>query len=403
VLARVLALDHPADRQEVAERFGLDPRSLGAWTLQIGGLHPARAHRLVGVLREAGQTAAVAAADEGIDVLASGAWATLAAALATEPEVAEACATAVERMTATPGPLVARSLRLPLDGRPLVVGILNATPDSFYDRGRHFGLDRSIARAEAMVDEGADLIEVGGETLRPAVPPISVDEELARVVPVIEALRARLAHPIAVDTFKPAVAAAAVSAGAVLINDVSGLADERMAEVAAASGAALVVTHIQGRPKVANPRAQYRRVMDDVYAFLAARTARAHALGVPWESLVVDPGFSLGKQPAHDVAIVRRFRELRGLGLPIYLAPSRKNFIRDLLGLPVEELLEGTLAVVACGVLAGARIVRTHDVRATRRLVEMLSAILGPPPAVLPAETVSPGAVAEPGGGSRDA
>jgi dihydropteroate synthase len=200
---------------------------------------------------------------------------------------------------------------------------------------------------------------------------------------VIAAIRERYDVPIGIDTYKPQVARAALDAGASIVNDISGLADEQIGVAAAASGAALVIMHIKGRPKVANERAQYDRVVDEVYAFLAQRVARAETLGVARASLIVDPGLSFGKQAAHDVTVVRRLREFRGLGLPIYLAPSRKNFIRDLMGLPFAGLLEATMAVVAYGMLAGANLIRTHDVRAMRRLVTMLQAILGPTPPVV--------------------
>ncbi len=259
--------------------------------------------------------------------------------------------------------------------RPLVVGILNATPDSFYDRGRYFDRDAAIDRAHEMVAEGADVIEVGGETARPG-PQVDPKEETRRVVPLVAALVARLPVPVGVDTTKAAVAQRAVEAGAGLINDISGLADIRMAEIAAASGAALVVMHIQGRPKVRQLTPQYRSVVDEVYTFLEARTAAAEAAGVPPAQLVVDPGFSFGKAPHHDVEILRRLGEFRSLGYPIYVATSRKNYIRDLLGLPFEELLEGTAAAVAYGVSQGAHLVRTHDVRFMARLVRMMQAIM---------------------------
>ncbi|MGQ0568653.1 MAG: dihydropteroate synthase [Armatimonadota bacterium] len=381
--ARVLVLGHPDDRREVVTRFQVDDEPLAGPTLLITGLDENNARRLAAAVRAsgpAGVPAAAASADAG-DLLLAGSWRSLAGALeAADRVVAELCATAVRRFDSPPPALIAGAHRLPMDGRPLIVGILNATPDSFYDGGRYFGLDRSIARAEQMVEEGAEIIEVGGETARPSVPVISIEEEIGRIRPVIQELVARVSVPIGIDTYKPEVARAAVAAGASIVNDISGLADDRMALIAAGAGAALVVMHIQGRPKVANEHAQYLRVMDEVYAFLAARTARAEALTVRRESLVVDPGLSFGKQVAHDVTLVRRLRELRGLGLPIYLAPSRKNFIRDLLQLPFDELLEGTMAVVACGVLAGANLIRTHDVRATRRFVTMLEAITGPTP-----------------------
>ena len=281
---------------------------------------------------------------------------------------------AVERFRTLPRTLEVRGQTLDLR-RPLVVGILNATPDSFYDRGRYFDRDAAVARAHEMVAEGADLIEVGGETARPG-PPVEDDEEARRVVPLVETLSAGLPIPVSIDTYKPTVAKRAVEAGAVLINDISGLQDIRVAEVAAASGAALVIMHIQGRPKVRQLNPQYRSVVDEVYAFLAAHAAMAEAAGVPRARLVVDPGFSFGKAPRHDVEVLRRLGEFRSLGYPIYLATSRKNYIRDLLGLPFEELLEGTAAAVAYGLAQGASLVRTHDVKFMARLVRMTHAIL---------------------------
>jgi len=285
-----------------------------------------------------------------------------------------AAARALDRFRQAPRVLHACTRTLDLR-RPLVVGILNATPDSFYDRGRYFDRDVAITRAQEMVAEGADLIEVGGETARPG-PRVDPDEEIRRVVPLVEVLAVRLPVPVGVDTYKPAVASRAVDAGAVLVNDISGLEDIRMAEIAAASGAALVVMHIQGPPKVRQLNPRYRSVVDEVYAFLEARTAAAEAVGVPRAQLVIDPGFSFGKAPHHDVEVLRRLGEFRSLGYPIYLATSRKNYIRDLMGLPVEELLEGTAAAVAYGVAQGASLVRTHDVKFMARVVRMVQAIL---------------------------
>jgi dihydropteroate synthase len=283
---------------------------------------------------------------------------------------------ALDRFRHAPRLLPACSRTLDLR-RPLVVGILNATPDSFYDRGRYFDRDAAIARAREMVAEGADLIEVGGETARPG-PQVDPDEEVRRVVPLVEVLAGCLPVPVSVDTYKPEVAQRAVAAGAVLINDISGLEDVRMAEIAATTGAALVVMHIRGRPKVRQMAPQYRSVVDDVYAFLEARAAAAEAAGVARARLVIDPGFSFGKAAHHDVEVLRRLGEFRSLGCPIYLATSRKNYIRDLMGLPFEELLEGTAAAVAYGVAQGAHLVRTHDVQFMARVVRMMHAIVHP-------------------------
>ncbi len=277
-----------------------------------------------------------------------------------------------------PSALQACGLTLDL-GRPLIVGVLNATPDSFYDHGRYFDRSAALARADERVAEGAGLVEVGGETARPG-PPIDPEEESSRVVPLIEALAGRLPVPVSVDTYKPVVARRAVDAGAVMINDISGLADLEMAQVAAASGAALVVMHIQGRPKVRQVNPQYLSVVEEVYAFLAERTAAARGAGVAPSRIVVDPGFSFGKAVRHDLELLRRLGEFRRLGYPIYLATSRKNYIRDLLDLPPEELLEGTAAAVAYGVAQGAQLVRTHDVRFVARVVRMVQAIMDPGP-----------------------
>lgn len=285
-------------------------------------------------------------------------------------------ATALSRFREPPRVLQAGDLTFDLH-RPLIVGILNATPDSFYDAGRYFTRDAALARADEIVAEGADLIEVGGESARPG-PPVDVDEESRRVVPLIEMLADRLPIPVTVDSYKPQVARRAVEAGAVMINDISGLADLRMAEIAAESRAALVVMHIRGKPKVRQVAPQYRAVVDEVYAFLEDRTAEARTAGVPGARLVVDPGFSFGKAAHHDVEVLRRLGEFRSLGYPLYLATSRKNYIRDLLGLPFEDLLEGTAAAVAYGVVQGAHLVRTHDVRFMVRLVRMMQAILQP-------------------------
>jgi len=338
----------------------------GAYAVRIGGLPSPQAE-------EAARRAGLWIDRRRSDAVLRG-TASSFAAFGGEGEVGAAAAAALDRFRHPPRALEACGRTFSLE-RPLIVGILNATPDSFYDRGRYFSLPEALARADEMVGEGADLIEVGGETARPG-PPVDADEECRRVVPLIEALAARLAVPVSVDTYKPEVAARAVGAGAVMINDISGLADVRVAEVAAQRGAALVVMHILGRPKVRQLSPQYGEVVDEVYTFLEAQTDAARAAGVPRARVVVDPGFSFGKAPQHDVEILRRFGEFRGLGYPLYLATSRKNYIRDLLALPFEELLEGTAAAVAYGLAQGAHFVRTHDVRFMARLARMMHAVL---------------------------
>ncbi len=274
------------------------------------------------------------------------------------------------------GLLRLRDVALDLRCRVYVVGILNVTTDSFYAAARHPDLAAAVDRAHQMAEEGADLLEVGGESARPG-PAVPADEEILRVVPVIERVRAELRLPVVVETVKPQVAREALQAGAVAINDVSGLPTPEMAEVAAAYGAGLVVMHRRGPHKVRQVDPRYHDVFAEVYAYLADRTETARRAGVPEDRILVDPGFSFGKTPAHDVELLRRLDELLRLGYPVYLATSRKNYLRDILRLPPEELLEATAAAVVLGIERGARVVRTHDVHFTVRLARTLEGLLG--------------------------
>jgi dihydropteroate synthase len=261
--------------------------------------------------------------------------------------------------------------------RPRVMGILNTTPDSFYDHGRYATLEKAVQRAERMADEGADLIDVGGEKAGPGNP-VSIEEEIARVVPVIEAVRRRVDAPISVDTFKPEVARRAVDAGADIINSISGFRDTAMRTVAAQTSAAIVIMHIKGEPRVANPSPHYDDVVTEVQGFLQDRVRDCIADGIPEDRIIIDPGPGFGKTTSQDLQIVRGLQYLTSMNYPVLLAVSRKKFIGDVLDVPVDERLEGSLALVAWGVLHGAKILRVHDVRATRRVVDMTTAVLDP-------------------------
>jgi dihydropteroate synthase len=260
--------------------------------------------------------------------------------------------------------------------RVYVAGILNNTPDSFYDGGRHFGPDAALARAEEIVEQGADLIEIGGESAR-AGERLSVAEEIDRVVPLVEILAARYPVPIAVDTYKPDVARAAIRAGAALINDIAGLGEPGMAEVIAAGDAGVVVMHLHGRPKEPYQDLDVPSMMDWVGAFLRARIAAAADAGIPRGRILVDPGLNFGKGPDRDLELMRRLPELRNLGCPIFVATSRKDYIRDLLHLAPDELLEGTAAAVSFAVVQGANMLRVHDVQAMVRVVRMTEYLAG--------------------------
>lgn len=271
---------------------------------------------------------------------------------------------------AAPRLLPCGRFRLEVGRRTLVMGILNVTPDSFSDGGRYLDVEAAVRRAHEMVEEGADIIDVGGESTRPGAVPVPEEEEKARVLPVIAALAASLPVPVSVDTYKAAVARAALAAGAAIVNDVWGLQrDPEMAAAVAASGAAVVVMHNRPAPDYAGD------LMAEIKAFLRESAARARAAGVPDDRLVVDPGFGFGKTPEHNLEVTARLSELRGLGYPVLLGPSRKSTIGKVLDLPVGERLEGTAAVVALAAAQGADIVRVHDVRAMVRVVRMTDAV----------------------------
>lgn len=264
----------------------------------------------------------------------------------------------------------------------LVMGIVNRTPDSFYDPGR-MDLQESVDYARGLVEDGADVLDVGAVKAGPGEE-VSEAEELKRLIPVVEALRRDGRVPLSVDTTRPAVARAALAAGASIVNDVSGLADEELAEVCADAGAALVVMHhggqLRGRPR--NPR--YADVVDDVMTAWRDLTARALGRGVAPESLIVDPGLDFGKTTFHSLELMRHLDVLSAVEWPVLVAPSRKDVVGETLDLPLEERLEGTLALVALCALHGVSFVRVHDVRASARVVRMIEAVAGLRPPAAP-------------------
>lgn len=255
-----------------------------------------------------------------------------------------------------------------------VMGVVNVTPDSFSDGGRFLERDSAVSQALRLADEGADILDIGGESSRPGADEVGEREELDRVAPVIEALVGATDVPLSIDTYKPRVAAACLALGASMVNDITGLEDPAMLEVVADAGAGIVIMHMRGRPKTMQTNAHYDDLIGEVVAFLRERSERARAAGI--EEVIVDPGIGFGKTAAHNFEIIRRLDELGALGLPVLVGPSRKSFLGSLpSALPPEERLEGTLAAVAVCVVNGASIVRVHDVKAARRAVEVAEAI----------------------------
>ena len=265
-----------------------------------------------------------------------------------------------------------------LTTRALVMGILNRTPDSFFDRGSHFELDQLLARADELVAEGADLLDVGGVKAGPG-PEVGAEEELDRVVPAVEALAARFDVPLSVDTWRASVAAAAYEAGAVMGNDISGFADPDYLAVAAKADAAVVVTHIRLGPRVPDPEPHYDDVVATVADFLVERAHRAETAGIGPGRIVVDAGLDLGKTAEQSLTLLHASDRLAALGYPLLLSASNKTFLGRLLDLPVDQRRQATVAATALGVTRGCRIVRAHDVRGTRRVCDTIAAILEAP------------------------
>ena len=259
--------------------------------------------------------------------------------------------------------------------RSLVMGILNRTPDSFFDKGEHFAMDAMLRRAGQLVVEGADILDVGGVKAGPG-PAVTLDEELDRVIPAVAALRERFDVPISADTWRATVAAAAYEAGAELGNDISGFADPDYLAVSAAAGATVVGTHIRLAPRVPDPEPEYGDVVATVRSALTAMAARAREAGIPAERIVLDAGLDLGKTWQQSLELLRRSDELASLGYPLLLSASNKTFLGKLLDLEVTERRDATLGATALGVARGCRIVRAHDVKGTRRVCDTIAAVL---------------------------
>ncbi|RUS48297.1 dihydropteroate synthase [Cohnella sp. AR92] len=264
---------------------------------------------------------------------------------------------------------LAADLKLELGKRTLVMGILNITPDSFSDGGSYMNLDAAVERAKQMADEGADLIDIGGESTRPGHEPVSAEEEIRRIVPVIRAVRESVKLPISVDTYKPETARAALEAGAHILNDIWGFKnDSRMADVAAEYGCPVILMH--------NRRERdYTDYVSDVLSDLRGSLDRARAAGVAPENIWLDPGMGFAKDYEENLELMGHLDKISALGYPVLLATSRKLFIRTALGLPADDVVEGTNATTAIGIMQGCQIVRVHDVKQAVRTARMTDAI----------------------------
>jgi len=266
---------------------------------------------------------------------------------------------------------------LNLSENTAIMGILNLTPDSFYDGGRYVQRDKALKQVEEMIEEGVDIIDVGGESTRPGSKMISLNEEMRRVIPVVEDIRRFSDIPISVDTYKAEIAREAIEAGANMVNDIGGLRfDTELKKVIARYDVPVVIMHIRGTPKDMQDNPQYRCLMGEIISYLREGLKIAEEARINSHKIIIDPGIGFGKTTAHNLEILKRFAELKSLGKPILIGASRKSFIGNVLKLPPSERLEGSLAIASLSVFQGAHIIRTHDVRQTRRVVDMVKAVM---------------------------
>jgi dihydropteroate synthase len=257
------------------------------------------------------------------------------------------------------------------------MGILNVTPDSFSDGGRHESPAAAVAYGLRLVEEGADILDVGGESTRPGAAPVAADEELARVIGVVRGLVEQTRIPVSVDTHCPAVARAALDAGAVIVNDVTGLRDPEMRAVVRAAGAGAVIMHMQGEPRTMQRAPAYTDVVGEVYDWLQRRVGEVVAEGLAPDTLVIDPGIGFGKTSDHNLALLGALRRFAEMGPPLLVGLSRKRFIGDITGAPVDDRLPGSLTALVWCIWRGASILRVHDVRASVAAVRMATALAG--------------------------
>ena len=375
------ALDNP--KASAGDAF---PPDLVALALE--NLAMAEANRLAEAIRDAGGAAAIIpmrdAHNGDVETVLTGSrrqFAALVDRLGEASGGGAALAREVERALANHArrrfDIRLGARRLSVGPRPAVMGVLNVTPDSFSDGGRFISPADAVRQAERLAAEGADLIDVGGESTRPGSDPVPEDVELERVLPVVETLASRLQVPISIDTRRARVAREAASAGACLVNDVTGLqGDPDMPAAVAETGVGCVIMHMLGEPKTMQAHPQYDNLMADICRHLRRGMQAAHDAGVPDDAVIVDPGIGFGKTLAHNLEILARLGQLRTLGAPVMVGPSRKRFIGDLTGVETPaDRVPGTAAACAMAVAAGALLVRVHDVAEVRQALAVAAAV----------------------------
>ena len=267
---------------------------------------------------------------------------------------------------------------LKMPSHTLIMGILNLTPDSFSDGGQFSDKNQATDYALKMIEDGADMIDIGGESTRPGAEPVSLDEELKRTIPIIKSIRQRSDCLISIDTYKSPVAEAALDVGANLVNDISGLTfDEKMIDIVIARKVPVILMHMKGTPRSMQVDPHYDNVIEEICEFFKRKVKSAKNSGILDNMIILDPGIGFGKRLEDNFEIIRELKQICAMGYPILLGPSRKSFIGASLNLPVEDRLEGTLASITAGIMNGANIIRVHDVKETLRAVKIIEKIMG--------------------------
>jgi dihydropteroate synthase len=283
----------------------------------------------------------------------------------------------LKNLESPPHTIRCKKKALHLDEKTYLMGVLNVTPDSFSDGGLYMDLDKAISHGIELASQGADIIDIGGESTRPGAKPLPLDEEFRRVIPVIEALVAKVDTPISIDTYKSLVAEKAIEAGAEMINDISGLKfDPKMADLAAKHDVPVVLMHIKGTPEVMQLDVHYDCLITEIMEYLEESIEIAEGAGIDPRQIIIDPGIGFGKSAEDNLKIIRHLTELKSLGKPILLGPSRKSFIGKILNVDVDQRDEGTLASISAAIMNGANILRVHDVGPARKAAQIVDAIL---------------------------
>jgi dihydropteroate synthase len=293
------------------------------------------------------------------------------------PQIADEIENVLANFDTRIAKLRCRGHELDMDKRTLIMGVLNITPDSFFNGGSFLNVNQAVKHAEDMVEQGADIIDIGGESTRPFSEPISQEEEWKRVNELIKILLERIDVPISIDTCKPEIAEKALALGVHMVNDVNGLRNEEMAKVVAKYNVPIIIVHMKGTPKTMQKNPKYEDVVAEIIAFFRERIEYAEDNGISKENVIIDPGIGFGKTIEHNLEIIKRLKEFKTLGLPICMGTSRKSFIGDILNLAVNDRLEGTLAANAASIINGADIIRIHDVKEGYRAAKMIDAIYG--------------------------